>query len=87
MLFELNKYTDKPGLLKVKILEHAAEFNSKEILNYLATGNYSWLSQALLETRADSALKDDQMLGLMMAMTSLGAATAAHVGTFVADLQ
>ena len=52
----------------------------------LRSSSYGWLDDALLDLRANGMMKMGAMLGLIVAMTALGAVTCRHISTFIADL-
>ena len=43
LLINLSKYSNEPGMLHVKIIEHAVDFNRQEVLGKLQTGKYDWM--------------------------------------------
>ena len=43
LLIYLSKYSNNPGMLHMKIIEHAVDFNRQEVLGELQTGKYDWM--------------------------------------------
>ena len=43
LLINLSKYSNQPGMLHMKIIEHAVDFNRPEVLGELQTGKYDWM--------------------------------------------
>lgn len=86
VISELSKLSKNKGVLLFEIIKKAKSFLKKEVLQELRSGTFTWLGDALRQVQVNAMMDNDQIVGLLLAMTALGGVFAESMTTFVSDL-
>ena len=83
---ELLEQKDDFEFLQGLIMRYASDLGAPDVIKYVRNIHATWLSDALLQIRADSASTNEQRLGLMTCMMALKGPAAAHIHVYICQL-